>query len=151
MAVHDDDCYCELPLTLGDEDLGQSRSQLDSTHRGPSTQDAPIKGFIAFSRLSRIAGSIQRLNSPRSLRNLATGDSTRKKHFMARVESLDIALKAWLESLPDDIRFSANSIERGRQGDRDLTMCVVIFIMHAGSLLNLYRLVPVFLVRYTNL
>lgn len=60
---------------------------------------------------------------------------------MAQVASYDKSLGTWLEGLSDEIRFSANALGGGAVGSVDLTMCVIIFIVHAGSLLNLYRYV----------
>ncbi|KAK2764158.1 hypothetical protein CKAH01_15835 [Colletotrichum kahawae] len=144
MTVQDDDCDCELPLDMKDEDFEpyylKSRTQHPAKVDIPSEGPCIMSGFLAFARLSRLAGKIQHLNSPLSLRNLASADSTKTQRFLSRVDTYDQALRNWLASLPPHIQFSANSMERSPGGDPALVMCVIIFILHAGSLLNLYRL-----------
>ncbi|KAF9881500.1 hypothetical protein CkaCkLH20_00646 [Colletotrichum karsti] len=142
MAIQDDDCDCELPLDLRDEDLeplDQKRRRRLATEELTTLKSSPVSGFLAFARLCRLAGKIQRLNSPLQLRKLASAGVDKLHKFLSRVDSHDQALRKWLESLPPDIQFSANSMERGPGGDPALVMCVIIFILHAGSLLNLYR------------
>ncbi|KAL1872321.1 hypothetical protein VTK73DRAFT_1552 [Phialemonium thermophilum] len=140
MAAIDEDCDCDFPLDMSDEqlDLFARRShQMESLPPLPPPPSATT-GFIAFSRLCRIAGKIQRLHSPKRLRELASDDVNKRRRFLARIVALDKPLNTWLESLPDEIRFSANALRSGPTGTVDLTMCVIIFIVHAGSLLNLY-------------
>ena len=143
MAAHDEDCYCEMPYNLSDEDLDASSRQqgpFDSLRQLHSTSSSPpTTGFLAFARLCRIASKIQQLNSPRRIRELASSNSNKARKFVARVAALDRSLRTWLESLPDDIRFSANTSEQNLERNPHLTMCAIIFIVHAGSLLNLYR------------
>lgn len=138
MAAQDEDCDCELPLNMSDENLSSHCRQQSATVIDDSP---PTTGFIAFARLCRIAGKIQQLNSPRRLRELASASPEKVRSFVSRVVAHDKALRCWLESLPDEIRFSANTPERNLEGSPHLTMCVIIFIIHAGSLLNIYRLV----------
>ena len=143
MAAHDEDCYCEIPYNLSDEELdacsrqqrpSDAATQLHSVHSSP-----PTTGFLAFARLCRIASKIQQLSSPRRIRELASSNPKKARKFVTRVSALDTALRTWLESLPDDIRFSANMSEQNIERNPHLTMCAIIFIVHAGSLLNLYR------------
>ncbi|POS68916.1 hypothetical protein DHEL01_v212689, partial [Diaporthe helianthi] len=61
------------------------------------------------------------------------------QRFLARVDKYDQALRTWLASLPPHIQFSANSTQKRAGGDPDLVMCVITFVLHAGSLLSLYR------------
>ena len=139
-AVRDEDCYCEMPLDMNDEDLDSTCRQRGSkTPNNPDGKPSLMTGFLAFSRLCRIAGKIQQLNSPRNIQNLATGDPGKAQRFVNRVVAHDRMLRSWLDSLPDDIRFSANTADWNLDGNPHLTMCVVMFILHAGSLLNLYR------------
>ncbi|KAF5505975.1 putative transcriptional regulatory protein [Colletotrichum siamense] len=143
MAVQDDDCDCELPMDMTDEDFEPYYLKSRTYH--PAKVDIPSKGpcimsgFLAFARLSRLAGKIQHLNSPLNLRKLASADSAKTQRFLSRVDTYDQALRNWLASLPPHIQFSANKMEKSPGGDPALVMCVIIFILHAGSLLNLYR------------
>jgi hypothetical protein len=154
-AVDDRDCACDLPYDLGDEELqrqclsqAQTLAAVDpgsvDSMKAPSTSSSPITGFIAFARLCRIAGKIQRLGSPSALIRLsATHESNtaaKKAHLLARrVATLDRALHEWLDDLPDSICYSANEAEGAGPGSNpSLVMCVIIFMMHSGSLLTLY-------------
>lgn len=143
MAVQDDDCDCELPLEIRDEDF--EPQFMNSKQHHPPKADIPsdgpciMSGFLAFARLSRLAGKIQHLTSPLNLKKLASADSEKSQRFLSRVDTYDEALRNWLASLPPHIQFSANSMEKSPGGDPALVMCVIIFILHAGSLLNLYR------------
>lgn len=143
MAVHDEDCYCEMPLNMSDDLLEQySRALIQRAgpnHPIPSEQSSPLSGFLAFARLCRITGRIQRLNSPHSIRRLASTSPSKARRFVSRVAAYDRSLRAWLESLPEDVRFSASRLEGGAEQNGSLAMCAIIFIVHAGSLLNLYR------------
>jgi hypothetical protein len=132
LVAQDADCHCELPLDLSDEDLSDwCRAPSSMPQRPPGS--TPMTGFIAFARLCRIGGKIQQLYSPSKI--WETGNPRKARRYLRRVASLDKALDEWLAGLPDEIRFSANTPERGP----NLTMCVIMFIVHAGSLLNLYR------------
>lgn len=145
MAVQDDDCDCELPRDEKDEDFEPKYTKSKPHH--PPKADLPsdgpciMSGFLAFARLSRLAGKIQHLNSRLNLRNLASADSGKVQRFLSRVDTHDQALRNWLASLPPHIQFSANSMEKSPGGDPALVMCVIIFVLHAGSLLSLYRYV----------
>jgi hypothetical protein len=135
MAASDEDCDCQLPLDMSDDRLESYPREV------PQDGSSGTTGFIALSRLCRIAGKIQQLHSPRHLRDLASNNEGKRRGFLAKVAALDRSLTSWVESLPDEIRFSANALGNGPKGSVDLTMCVIIFIVHAGSLLNLYRYV----------
>lgn len=141
MAAHDEDCDWELALNLSDEQLerqfGNSSAQ-NATYISPL--DPPsIIGFLTFTRLCRISGKVQQLGTPHRLRELFSADPSRSAKFLSRVSAYDQALQDWLDNLPDSIRFSANKASSETSGGQDLIMCVVSFIVHAGSLLNLYR------------
>lgn len=143
MAAQDDDCDCELPLDKTDEDL-VSQYMKSKPHQPPkagNAYDVPciMSGFLAFARLSRLAGKIHHLNSPLNLRKLASADFDKTQRFLSRVDTYDQALRNWLASLPPHIQFSANSMEKSPGGDPALVMCVITFVLHAGSLLSLYR------------
>jgi hypothetical protein len=155
-AVDDRDCACDLPYDLGDEELQQQCSAqaqaLATTDPGsmgsmeaPSTTSSPITGFIAFARLCRIAGKIQRLGSPSALIRLSATQKSdvaakRARSLSRGVATLDRALHEWLDNLPDSIRFSANNESEGASpgSNPNLVMCVIIFMMHSSSLLTLY-------------
>lgn len=141
MAVDDKDCCCELPLDVSDEAL--ERYCQDSSRDARVLHDAlpPLTGFLAFARLCQISVRIQQLGSPLRLRKLASPNLQKTRKYLSRVASLDQALRNWLETLPDSVRFSANAVDQRAGGDSRLVMCVIIFILHAGSLLNLFRLV----------
>lgn len=145
MAAQDDDCDCELPLDKKDEDFEPHyvKSKLHQPPKTDNPSDGPsiMSGFLAFARLSRLAGKIQHLNSPLNLRKLASADLDKTQRFLSRVDTYDQALRNWLASLPPHIQFSANSMEKSPGGDPALVMCVITFVLHAGSLLNLYRYV----------
>lgn len=139
-AIHDEDCNCEMPLNVSDEDLESFAHQPSSigSHYDPQAS-SPAMGFLAFAKLCRIAGKIQQLNSPRRIKDLASADPDKMRKFAAKVASRDRLLRSYLEDLPDDICFSANVPQWDHDRNYHLTMCMIIFIVHAGSLLNLYR------------
>ncbi|KAF0331895.1 fungal specific transcription factor domain-containing protein [Colletotrichum asianum] len=143
MAVQDDDCDCALPMDMKDEDFEPYYLKSRTYHAAkvdiPSEGPCIMSGFLAFARLSRLAGKIQHLDSPLNLRKVASADSAKTQRFLSRVDTYDQALRNWLASLPPHIQFSANSMEKSPGGDPALVMCVIIFILHAGSLFNLYR------------
>lgn len=141
--MQDDDCDCELPLDKRDEDFEPQyiNSKLHHSPDIPSDGPCIMSGFLAFARLSRLAGKIQHLTSPLNLQKLASGDSDRSQRFLSRVDTYDQALRNWLASLPPHIQFSANSMEKSPGGDPALVMCVITFVLHAGSILGLYRYV----------
>ncbi|CAI6014040.1 unnamed protein product [Clonostachys chloroleuca] len=134
MAADDSDCHCDLPLDKKDEELEVYFQNAEPSVESPTmTTSSPMTGFVAFIQLCHIGGKIQKLHSPSRIRELQDAKKARK--FLRSVVSLQRALDRWLAGLPDDVRFSANATERGP----NLTMCVIMFIVHAGSLLNLYR------------
>jgi hypothetical protein len=51
-------------------------------------------------------------------------------------ESLDAELFEWLNTVSDSIKFSANSMD---YDSPHLTMCVILYIVHAACVINLYR------------
>jgi hypothetical protein len=141
MAAHDEDCDWELPLNMSDEQLERqfSSSTIQRDPYIPPLDPPSITGFLAFTRLCRISGKVQQLSTPHRLRELTSSDPDRSSRFLARVSAYDQSLQDWIDNLPDSIRFSANKSSSETSGGQDLIMCVVSFIVHAGSLLNLYR------------
>ena len=142
MAVHDEDCCCEMPLNMSDELLEQySRAfgrEPRPNYQVPPDPSPPLSGFLAFARLCRIAGRIQRLNSPHSIRKLASANPSKAQKLVTRVAAHSQALRAWSETLPQDVRFSPD-MPQGAEQTGGLAMRIIVFIVHAGSLLNLYR------------
>ncbi|KAJ3543343.1 hypothetical protein NM208_g3627 [Fusarium decemcellulare] len=132
MAANDSDCCCALPLPVADEELEAASSQPVIFDERP-TSALPLSGFLAFARLCQIFGRIQSLQAPSQIASLGTTEGQRRMAKLAK--RIEEALEHWLTSLPDDIRFSANNLDRGL----NLTMCVIVFVIHAGSLVNLYR------------
>ncbi|OHF02882.1 hypothetical protein CORC01_01640 [Colletotrichum orchidophilum] len=137
LAVQDEDCHCELPLDMRDEDVVSGSCQKNGTISEENTP-SPMSGFLAFARLCRLAGKIQEFSSPLKLRKIASANADKTQRFLARVDAHDQALRKWLESLPGDIQFSANRKNKSH-GDISMVNCVIIFFLHAGSLINLYR------------
>ncbi|KAI8941622.1 hypothetical protein NX059_002835 [Plenodomus lindquistii] len=141
-AAHDEDCYCVMPLNVHDDELQASSTQTEverDARHSERKASSPLTGFLAFVRLCRIAGKVQSLSSPHCTRQLAFPNSTRLRKVRARATKYEKALRGWLDNLPDEFRFSANAVETNPPGDPGLTMCVIAFIVHSGSLLSLYR------------
>ncbi|KAG7048231.1 Zn(II)2Cys6 transcription factor [Colletotrichum scovillei] len=136
LAVKDEDCYCELPLDVCDEDV---MSGIKSGHAvGEEATTSPMSGFLAFAKLCQLAGKIQDFSSPLKLQKVASADAEKTHRFLARVDAHDQALRKWLESLPGEIQFSANRKNKSH-GDISMVHCVITFFLHAGSLISLYR------------
>ncbi|KAI2827308.1 transcriptional regulator family: Fungal Specific TF [Aspergillus niger] len=113
MAATLDDCCCELPSTDGDS--------------------APMSGFVAFTRLCRIAAEVHRIHGSPPVRGGSW--TARWQRLRPTVDQLVGELDNWLQDLPDEIRFSANRIQTGPS----LTMCFIVFILHSATIMNLYR------------
>lgn len=142
-AVQDEDCCCELPYNIRDEDchmvcidqygLSNQRAQLKG--------DMPLTGFLEFARLCCISGKCEALNSPSRTRIIASSDLSRKQSYLKKARRCEKSLETWLASLSAEFRSLANALDSDYTQSRELTMCAIAFIMHAGSLLNMYRLV----------
>ncbi|EKG22393.1 Transcription factor fungi [Macrophomina phaseolina MS6] len=130
MAADDDDCDCGLPLDMADE-------QLEVYCRDPTTgygASSALAGFLAFSELCKIASKI--VKSTRTVQR-ALGSRGLKKELQAQTEMLDRQLQRWLQDLPDVVKFSPNRSDD--DGRLHLTMCIITFILHAASIINLQR------------
>jgi hypothetical protein len=140
-AVQDEDCRCALPLNRRDEDIlafctdEEKPSNLGVSQR---IEHRPLTGFIAFSRLCCIAGQCESLDSPSHTYDLALPNPSKLRRYMTKAHACDKDLQAWLESLPDEFRFSANSLDTDYSRSPGFTMCVIAFIVHGGSLLKMY-------------
>ncbi|CAG9952688.1 unnamed protein product [Clonostachys rosea f. rosea IK726] len=132
MAINDCDCCCDLPMPVADEELEAACNRATPFDDGlPAT--SPLSGFLAFAQLCQISGKVHSLQSPTRIASLNTPRG--QKRMMALGKKLEKMLDVWLNGLPDEIRFSANNLDHSP----DLTMCIILFVVHAGSLLDLYR------------
>jgi hypothetical protein len=142
MGIDDSDCDCEMPLDIDDDSLESycaSMSTLDDSASRTVTQaylqPSRITGFLAFSRLCRIAGRIVRAMSALEMKQPRS--ATELRHT---VDALEIELTEWLRDVPDAIKFSANNDEDiSSPRAPHLTMCVISYILHAGCVINLHR------------
>lgn len=140
-AAQDEDCRCALPVNMRDKGMlafctnPQGPLNLGVSQR---IEDLPLTGFIAFSRLCSIAGRCESLSSLSSTRNLTLSDRLKVRRYMSKAHPCDKALQGWLESLPDEFRFSANALDDDYSRSPGFTMCVIAFIVHGGSLLKMY-------------
>lgn len=130
MAVDDEDCDCELPLDMADEHL---EVYCRDPSMGCGTSSA-LAGFLAFSELCRIASKIAK--STRAVQRMQ-GSRSQKKELQSQTESLDRRLRCWLQNLPDVVKFSPNRSDEA--GKLHLSMCIITFILHAASIINLQR------------
>ncbi|KAL4875791.1 major facilitator superfamily domain-containing protein [Aspergillus karnatakaensis] len=131
MAADEADSCCDLPFNVSNEDLEQFGLPEDPhSHTIPS----PMTGFLAFTRLCRIAARVHRFYSSNRIRSR----ETLADNWASFLPTLDVFVRElddWLQELPNDIRFSANSTQSGP----NLTMCVIVFMLHSGTIMNLYR------------
>lgn len=135
VGVEDTDCDCEMPQDLEDDDLDLYCKQNQSPSSRPPRTFSRLTGFIIFSKLCQISGRISRTMNSLSLRpNKECHPSP--KRIRERIRVLDIELAEWLGSVPDVIKFSANKTSGPSP---HLTMCVVMYILHAGCVMNLHQ------------
>ncbi|KAJ5113982.1 hypothetical protein N7456_002516 [Penicillium angulare] len=133
MAADVAHCCCDLPTNISNEDLEQGCGPNDQSN---SSLSSPMAGFIAFTQLCKIAAEVHRFHSSFRLRS-RNASNTSMKEALPTVNILIRELDNWLQELPDEIKFSANSLQRGP----NLTMSVVVFILHSATIMNLYRFV----------
>ncbi|RDW74926.1 hypothetical protein BP6252_06068 [Coleophoma cylindrospora] len=140
VAVEDADCDCEIPLDLDDDELA-AHCRILPEQRPTTIGPSRMSGFIAFSRLCQISAKIVRAMNPLKSRRKRRKNTTEKANAQKLVDSFDLELVGWLQSIPDSIKFSANSMDA--ESGPDLTWCVILYIVHAGCLINLHRpLIP---------
>jgi hypothetical protein len=136
MGIEDSDCNCEIPLDLDDNELeAYCREQPDLRIKPPTLSQ--LAGFIAFSKLCQISGKVIRAVNPlrwqKGRRRSTTSRLSGKEKLF---ESLDAELFEWLKTVPDSVRFSANSMD---YDSPHLIMCVILYIVHAACVINLHR------------
>ena len=139
MGVDDRDCDCELPREIDDDGLqaySKDPHEVNSS-LSPSKQSL-LTGFITFSRLCQISKKIVRSMSPLEMKRIQArfGAEKARLKICKRVQRLDGELAKWLRSLPDSVAFSA--VDPTSESPH-LTMCTISYILHAGSVINLYR------------
>ncbi|KAL4868573.1 hypothetical protein BDV12DRAFT_197098 [Aspergillus spectabilis] len=120
------------PLRHQHEDLEQCGLP-EERHYQPLSS-SPMTGFLAFTRLCRIAARTHRFYSSNRIRSR----DTLIDDWASRLPTIDLFVRElddWLRELPNEIRFSANITQSGP----NLTMCVIVFILHSGTIMNLYR------------
>ncbi|KAJ4229002.1 hypothetical protein NW759_003723 [Fusarium solani] len=133
MAANDGDCCCALPRSISDEELEAACASPEGLDEQPVSSKSPLSGFLAFTQLCQISSRIQNLQAPARAASLSSPQGGRRMVKLAK--DIEKSLDEWLDGLPDEIRFSANTLNRGPT----LTMSILVFVIHAGSLLNLYR------------
>jgi hypothetical protein len=146
-AAQDADCRCALPVNRRDEEvlpLCTDRREPKDLEVSQQIEDQPLTGFLAFSRLCRIAGRCESLGTQPHTRDLTPSNPSRMHYYMSKAHACDKALQAWLQSLPDEFRFSANALDTDYSRSPGFTMCVIAFIVHGGSLLKMYLWVAIF-------
>ncbi|KAL5334758.1 fungal-specific transcription factor domain-containing protein [Aspergillus crustosus] len=132
MAADEADCCCDLPLDIGNDDLEQFG--LPEGRHIQSLTPSPMTGFLAFARLCRISARVHKFYSSARIRS----HHTLTEDWTSILPTLDVfgrEIEDWLQELPNEIRFSANLTQSGP----NLTMCVIVFILHSGTIMNLYR------------
>ena len=137
MGVEDDDCDCEMPLDM--DDIGLEAYCKESPHNSTHifSQASRMSGFLAFSRLCRIAGKISRTVNPLRISRMCQNRQERNSTQLQKsIKELDSELSEWLESVPDAIKFSVNNND---SESPHLTMCIISYILHAGCTINLHR------------
>lgn len=133
MVVDEVDCYCPLPMDLDDEDL-ESYLKAGQPDIDPA-RTSKLTGFLVFSRLCQISARISRASRRfYPLKNRSNSKKWRK--LRKRVQSLESDLELWLQTLPDEIKFSANRMNA--TPEVNLTMCTITFILHSASIINLH-------------
>ena len=137
VGVEDSDCDCEIPLDMDDDEL-QIYSKQPPNLRNKPSNPSRLAGFVSFSRLCNIAGKISRAsNALQTSRNGKKPTHAKQREHHQLVLSLDSELSEWFTTVPDNVKFSANGTM-----DSDsphLTMCVILYIVHAACVINLHR------------
>ncbi|KAL4791222.1 hypothetical protein BDV19DRAFT_401511 [Aspergillus venezuelensis] len=113
MATDEADCCCDLPFDISNEDLETYGLPNPSPSQLPSS--SPMTGFLAFTRLCRIAARVHRFYSSNRIRGrdgLVTGNEDWST-LLPTLDGFVRELDDWLQELPDGIRFSANISQSG--------------------------------------
>ncbi|RDW94073.1 uncharacterized protein DSM5745_01395 [Aspergillus mulundensis] len=147
MATDEADCCCDLPFDISNEDLEHGIPPAPSINSHLSSTSSPMTGFLALTRLCRIAARVHRFYSSNRIRGRDSTLSDDWTHLLPTLDGFVRELDEWLQKLPNEIRFSANLTQSGP----NLTMCVIVFILHSGTIMNLYRFVlPCLNLRYAS-
>ena len=148
MGVEDGDCDCEMPRDLEDNDLETyCKAPHLATMQSPSPEKTSrLTGFIVFSKLCQISGRITRSMTTLMLQQKNKNYKKAKK-LRKLVKELEIQLAEWLERVPDFIKFSVNDVDHASP---HLTMCVIVYSIHAGCIINLHRYVSEALLSLTS-
>ncbi|KAL4955653.1 fungal-specific transcription factor domain-containing protein [Aspergillus filifer] len=136
MATDEADCCCDLPFDISNEDL-EAYGLHNPSSPSQLPPSSPMTGFLAFTRLCRIAARVHRFYSSNRIKGrdgLVAGNEDWST-LLPTLDGFVRELDEWLQELPNGIRFSANMSQSGP----GLTMCVIVFILHAGTIMNLYR------------
>ncbi|KAL4759037.1 fungal specific transcription factor domain-containing protein [Aspergillus foveolatus] len=118
MATDEADCCCELPFDISNEDLEHGIPPPPAELEDPSDLPlpySPMTGFLAFTRLCRIASRIHRFYNTNRIRGrdvtLITGEDW--SALLPTLNGFVRELDEWLQELPNEIRFSANLTQSG--------------------------------------
>ncbi|KAM0751794.1 hypothetical protein T439DRAFT_379882 [Meredithblackwellia eburnea MCA 4105] len=130
-GTHDDDCDTELPAEVDDEDL-EAWSNGDPVQ--PSTF---MTGFMYLSKIYIVAGKIVRsAQSLSMLRNMdERGANSDSSEIQSTIASLDRLLEDWVESLPDRVRYAANSDDHPEM----VALCLLAYLVYYSAVINLHR------------
>lgn len=131
MAADVAHCCCKLPLDISNDDLERGPGP---DNRFTSDFHSPMTGFIVLTRLCKVAAEVHRFHSALRMRS-QEHDESNLSDILPTVEILVHRLNNWLREVPNEIRFSANELRSGP----NLTMSVIVFILHSATIMNLYR------------
>lgn len=143
MAIEDADCDCEIPLDMDDSELEifcrSNNTRNASLRRSVSCtpSSSGLSGFLSLLRLCQISGKITRsVNYVHLKQNRKEYKKAAESMRLAR--ELDLELESWLKTVPDPITYLASSARSDSSGDAHLTMYIIIYIVHAGCVINLH-------------
>ncbi|KAF5597499.1 transcriptional regulatory [Fusarium subglutinans] len=101
MAANDSDCYCALPLPLGDEELDTLYS-VEGTLDHDMNQRSALSGFLDIIGLCKVAGEVQSIQSPGEIRDL--GRKAGQKRVMDLALGQEKSLDSWLKDLLEHLQ-----------------------------------------------
>ncbi|KAL2865543.1 transcription factor domain-containing protein [Aspergillus lucknowensis] len=130
MAADQADCCCDLPFDTRNEDLEHFGIPQDAS----SLTSSPMRGFLAFARLCRIAAREHQFYSSHQIKERVNPPNNWAK-LLPTLDAFIRELDDWLQHLPKEVCFSANPTQSGP----NLAMCVIVFILHSATIMNIYR------------